>query len=131
MHFLKNLKIFRYFLVGGVAAAVNIGIFFVFAKLAGFDYIIVGAAAFIIATLVNYILSIKHVFDSGARFEKKKELFWVYAVSLVGMGIDLGVLYICIDIAGVEMMTSKLIATGVVFFWNYYARKHFVFKATE
>ncbi len=83
-----------------------------------------------VATLVNYLLSIKHVFESGIRFEKKMELFWVYVVSLVGMAIDLATLYICIDVTGVEMMASKLVATGVVFFWNYYARKRFVFKAT-
>ena len=129
MHILKNLKIFRYFLVGGIAAAVNIGIFFIFAKLLGFNYLLVGIGAFVVATLVNYILSIKHVFESGARFEKKREVFWVYVVSLFGMGIDLAVLYVCIDILGVEMMLSKLLATGVVFFWNYFARKHFVFKA--
>lgn len=38
------------------------------------------------------------------------------------------VLYVNIDLIHIEKMISKFIATGSVFFWNYYARKHFVFK---
>jgi putative flippase GtrA len=123
------LKIIRYFAVGGIAAVVNLSIFFVFAKLLGYNYLAVGASAFLIATFVNYELSIRHVFESGARFEKKQELFWVYVVSAMGLGIDLTALYVCVDIFVIELMLSKIIATGVVFFWNYYARKHFVFKS--
>jgi putative flippase GtrA len=126
-----NIQIIRYLAIGGTAAVVNLGIFFVFAKLLGLNYMIVGAVAFAIATLVNYELSVRHVFESGIRFEKKQEIFWIYVVSLVGMGIDLVTLYICISIFQVEMMMSKVVATGVVFFWNYYARKHFVFKAKK
>lgn len=125
---IANLKIVKYFAVGGIAAIVNLGIFFIFAKIMGFNYLLIAAISFVIATLVNYQLSVMHVFESGVRFEKKQEIFWVYAISLIGMGIDLATLRFCVDILSIELMLSKIIATGVVFFWNYYARKHFVFK---
>lgn len=128
MQRLFSKNIVRYFFVGGFAAFVNLFIFFIFAKLLCFNYIVVGVLAFLIATFANYILSIQHVFESGARFERKQELFWVYIVSLIGLGIDMGTLYLCIDIFTIEMMLGKVIATGIVFFWNYFARKHFVFK---
>lgn len=129
MHRIKKLKIVRYFGVGAIAAIVNLGIFFVFAKLLNFNYIAVGAAAFLAATLVNYALSVKHVFTSGVRFGKKQEVLLVYTVSLIGLIIDTGVLFTCVDILNIELIASKIIATGIVFFWNYFARKHFVFKA--
>jgi putative flippase GtrA len=128
---IANLKIVKYFAVGGIAAIVNLGIFFIFAKIMGFNYLLVAAISFVIATLVNYQLSIMHVFESGVRFEKKQEIFWVYAISLIGMCIDLATLRFCVDILSIELMLSKIIATGVVFFWNYYARKHFIFKRHE
>jgi putative flippase GtrA len=122
------MKVVRYFLVGGVAAAVDIAIFFVFAKELGFNYQIVGAVGFVIATLVNYFLSVAHVFQSGVRFGKKQEIFWVYLVSLVGLAFNQFVLYLTIDVAGIEMMLGKITATASVFFWNYYARQHFIFR---
>ena len=45
---------------------------FLFAKLLGYNYLVVGCAGFILATAVNYFLSIRFVFRSGARFSKKE-----------------------------------------------------------
>ncbi len=92
------------------------------------NYLIAGIAAFLVATLINYLLSIRYVFVSEIRFSKKKEIMWVYIVSLIGMNIDLFVLYVCARICLLDLMVSKILAIFGVFFWNYWARKHFVFK---
>ena len=120
--------LFKYLLVGGTAAAVDITIFFVFAKLVGFNYLSIGAVGFIAATFVNYLLSVRFVFESGIKFSKKEELALVYIASSMGLAINLGILYLCIEIAMIETMTSKLIATASVFFWNFFSRKQLIFK---
>jgi putative flippase GtrA len=125
------IKFIKYFFVGGIAAIVNLLVFFIFAKLLQFNYFIIGALAFIIATFVNYILSIRYVFKSGTRFEKKKELFWVYIVSAIGLAENEVVLYIFINLLHVEIMISQIMAIGAVFIWNYIARNSFVFKNCE
>ena len=71
------------FLCGGAAAAVDIGIFFLFAKLAGYDYLLVGCVGFLVATAVNYVLSVKRVFRSGVRYSKGKEVALVYIETLL------------------------------------------------
>ena len=122
------MRIARYFLVGGTAAAVDIGIFAIFAKTLGYNYLVVGAVGFMLGVMVNYLLSVRHVFESGARFKKHEEIGWVYLISGVGLLVNQLVLYVGIDQLGMEMMLTKLFATGSVFFWNYGARAHFVFK---
>lgn len=123
------MKIVRYFFVGGAAAALDISIFFVFAKLAGFNYLLVGCAGFILATMLNYVLSVRHVFESGVRFSKHKEILLVYAVSMVGLTINQAVLFACVSQLQVELMLSKIVATLTVFFWNFAARHYFVFRS--
>ena len=123
------MKIFRYFVVGGVAACVDIGFFFLFAKLAGFNYLIVAPLGFILATGVNYLLSVRHVFRSGVRFTRGREIFLVYVISAVGLLVNQAVLYGLVDLARMELMLSKLIATGTVFFWNYCARNYYLFAS--
>jgi putative flippase GtrA len=125
------MKIVRYFFIGGIAAAVDIGVFAVFAKLLGFNYLAVAAVGFVLATLVNYFLSVRHVFESGVRFGRRQEIAIVYLVSTVGLAINQTVLYVGIDLLGWEMIVTKLVATGVVFFWNYGARAHFVFRPAD
>ena len=118
----------RYFVVGGISACVDIGFFFIFAKLLGFNYLAVATIGFLIAVPVNYLLSVRFVFTSGARFRPLHELALVYLVSSVGLGLHLMVLYAAIDVLGLELMLSKFIATGSVFLWNFLARNYFVFR---
>ncbi len=125
------MKIVRYFFVGGAAAIVDIGIFFLFAKLAGYDYLLIGSIGFLVATAVNYVLSVKHVFRSGIRYTKRKEVALVYLVSMVGLAINQLVLYVLIDHMHSELMLAKLTATGVVFFWNFSVRYFIVFRAAS
>ena len=79
------MKIFRYAAVGGAAALIDFLLFAVFAKILGFNYLLVGAAGFIIATTVNYFLSIRFVFRGGVRFGFHKEIFLVFLISPDGL----------------------------------------------
>lgn len=117
----------RYFLVGGAAACVDIGLFLLFAKGLGLPYLRVAAATFVIATLVNYILSVRFVFRSGQRFGRRWEIALVYLVSGVGLALNQAILFACVEMVHLGLLLSKLTATGTVFFWNYLARRFFVF----
>jgi putative flippase GtrA len=86
-----------------------------------------GAASFLAATAVNYILSITYVFESGVRFSKKTEWLVVLAVSGWGLILNQCSLWALIEAGGVHVLVAKVIATGCVFLWNYGVRRYFVF----
>jgi putative flippase GtrA len=121
------MQIVRYFFVGGAAAVVDIGLFSLFASYLGWPWIPVSIATFILATLTNYFLSIKFVFESGARHKKHVEVFGVFIVSGLALLVNQIVLYMAIEIFEWHLILSKILATGIVFFWNYYGRSKFVF----
>ena len=118
----------KYFVVGGISACVDIGFFFVFAKLLGFNYLAVAVVGFLIAVPVNYLLGVRFVFTSGARFTPLHELALVYLVSSVGLGLHLIVLYIAVDMLSLELMLSKVVATASVFLWNFLGRNYIIFR---
>ena len=124
-----EFTVVRYFFVGGAAAVVDLSLFFILARILGFQYLLVGAGAFTVAAMVNYLLSIRYVFVSGARFQANKEFVWVYVISTIGLLLNQIILYIGVDLLQQAMMPSKFAAIGLVFGWNFLARKHFVFKA--
>ena len=129
--FAETRSVARYFVVGGVCALVDIGLFLALAQGLGLPYLRVAALSFIVATLLNYFLSVRFVFVSGLRFRKRWEVAMVFAVSAVGLGLNQVILALGVEQAGLNLFFSKVIATGGVFFWNYFGRRVLVFGATH
>ena len=125
--FAEQRRILRYFAVGGAAACVDIGLFMLFAGGFGLPYLWVAAGSFLVATLVNYVLSVRFVFESGRRFRRRWELILVYLVSGIGLALNQAILAAGVEIAGLGLLAAKLVATGTVFFWNYLSRRFFIF----
>jgi putative flippase GtrA len=117
--------------VGGICACVDIGLFMLFAKGLGLPYLRVAAGTFLIATLLNYFLSVRFVFVSGKRFTRRWEVALVFLVSGMGLAVNAAVLWFGVEVMGFGLLLSKLAATGVVFFWNYFARRVLIFGATH
>ena len=129
--FAEARRIARYLVVGGVAAIVDISLFMLFAKGLGLPYLRVSAATFVLATIVNYWLSIRLVFVSGARFRRRWEVALVFAVSTIGLVLNQLILALSVERLGTGLFAAKILATGCVFFWNYFARRVFVFGAVR
>lgn len=121
------VRLAKYFIAGSVAAGVDFLLFAAFVKLLAWPWYIAATVSFVAATLVNYLLSIRHVFTSGVRFEKRDEIVLVFLVSAVGLAINQAILFLLIR-AGIAILLAKVGATGTVFLWNYSARHQFVFK---
>ena len=121
------MRILKYFIVGGVSALADIAIFSCGVYLLHGSYLLYGVAGFTVATAINYFLSVRFVFASGARFRKLTELALVFFVSTIGLLFNQLTLFLMIGRIGIEPILAKLTATAVVFFWNYLARAHFVF----
>ena len=121
----------RYFVVGGLAAAIDIGLFMLLAKYLGMPYLRAAVASFVVATLANYWLSIRFVFVSGQRFRRRWEIVLVFAVSLVGLAFNATILWICVETWHFDLLLAKLTATGAVFFWNFLARRMLIFGALQ
>ena len=127
---MKNefLRLTRYFFVGGISAVVDIGLFAIFASYLEMPWVPVSICTFIIGTLVNYFLSIRFVFESGARFDKRHhEILGVFLVSGLALLVNQLILFLSIEMLQWHLIVSKCVATGCVFFWNYFGRRRFVF----
>ncbi len=123
------MKIVKYFFVGGIAAIVDIGLFYLGAGVARWNYMIVGTVSFVLATLVNYVISVRVVFQSGTRFSRHYEVLLVFLVSCAGLAVNQAILYVGISRLAIGLLPAKLLATAGVFLWNYHLRSRFVFAS--
>jgi putative flippase GtrA len=122
------IRLAKYVGVGALATAIDVSLFSLFAGALHYNYFVVGCATFLLATVANYALGVRYVFESGVRFVRHHEIALVFVVSTVGLAMNQLVLYLGVEFLGINLIVSKLIATGVVVGWSYLARSHFVFK---
>ena len=131
------VKIILYLFVGGTAALVEWGLFYLF-----FYYLLVGlglsidtltmaatALAFGLATLYHYFLGNILVFDSGSKYDKSKELSLVFLVSIMGLVFNLVLMYVFVGLLAWQPMLAKVITSCIVVVWNYLSRKKWIFKS--
>jgi putative flippase GtrA len=78
---LVSVKIVRYFWVGAAAAALDMSLFLALTMLLGLPWFFSALISFVAATLLNYFLSVRLVFESGVRFRRRHEIMLVFAVS--------------------------------------------------
>ena len=121
------IRAIRYFFVGGISALLDIGLFVAIFRVLDVQWFYASIISFAIATLVNYLLSIRHVFESWTWYAQHQELALVFLVSGMGLLLNQIILYALFAIAGLNILFSKIAATGLVFFWNFGARQKFIF----
>lgn len=121
-------QIVRYALVGGSVAAVDLVFFLVFAVWLGFPYLWVNGIGFCMGTAANYFWSIRWVFKSGTRFERRNEMTLVFLISVVGLLLAQLILFFFASIVVLPLFLAKNITVASIFLGNYLARKHFVFR---
>ena len=124
----KWVQLFRYSFVGGGAFVVDFGTYCGL-EYSGVPYLIAGIFSFFAGFIFNFLLSRWLIFRSDA--SKKisgQELFSVLIISLLGMVFTEILLFLGTDLLKVDFRASKIIASLIVLFWNYAARKIFVYK---
>jgi len=124
---MRRHRIVRYFVAAGVGASVDVVVFALLIYAAGLHYLWAGLGSFLFSTIANYVVSVRIVFSSGSRFPKPLEILLVYGVSTIGLAWHQLILFLCVDRLGIHVMISKVLAIGLVFFWNYFVRRNFVF----
>ena len=131
------IKVILYLFVGGTAALVEWGLFYLF-----FYYLLVGlglsvdtltmvatALAFGLSTLYHYFLGNILVFDSGSKYDKSKELSLVFLVSIMGLVFNLVLMYVFVGLLAWQPMFAKVLTSCIVVVWNYLSRKKWIFKS--
>jgi len=122
-----KIQFFRYLVVGLIAFGVDFGTLYVMTDFLNVHYLVSNVFGFIAGLFSNYFLSIHWVFANRKIKNRQKEFAAFAMVGLIGLMINQLVMWSMTDIAGIYYMNSKIVATGVVFFWNFFGRKHIVF----
>ncbi|MBQ3557692.1 MAG: GtrA family protein [Oscillospiraceae bacterium] len=119
-------QILRFGVVGIIATVLDYGLFLLLTELCRVHYLIANPVAFLVSVIVNYILSVKFVFDADKRRSTGAQFTFFTAMSAVGLGINELLLWLLSGLLPVPTSVSKLAATAVVMVYNFITRKLFL-----
>lgn len=119
-------QLFRFGICGVIAFIIDYSLLYVLTEFAGINYLISSAISFTVSVVVNYIISIKWVFDVAGERSQSKDLVVFIILSLIGLGINQVVMWVSVEKFALWYMIGKLIATFIVMVWNYITRKLFL-----
>lgn len=117
-----------YFVVGLLATLVEWGSFWVLDYAIGIQYLIATIIAMIISTFSNWLFGRLLTFRNAEKGNTLLEIGKIYITSFAGIGLNVLLMWIMVDKCTMNEMLSKVIATGFVFFYNYFIRTLYIYK---
>ena len=123
----NNIRDFLlYLIVGGIATIAEWMIFFLLGKIS-IHYTIGTVIAYMLSTFVNWLAGRLLVFKDAQK-TILMEILGIYAASVIGLLLNLLIMWIAVDMFGVDEMISKIAATVIVFFYNFLIRKFLIYR---
>ena len=123
----NNIKEFAlYVIVGGIATVTEWAVFYLL-DISGLYYLAAVTVSYVISTFVNWLVGRLLVFKTR-NISVLREILSVYLASIVGLLMNLLIMWIAVDLLKFSEMPSKVAATGLVFAYNFIVRKYLIYK---
>ena len=118
----------RYTFVGAIAFAFDFVSLFALTHFGGIHYLAAAGIAFLIGLCVNYVLSIKWVFNKRSIGDRRIEFLLFAGIGLAGLGFNELFVWFFTEITRFHYLLSKIVSTAFVYLWNFFARKYSLFR---
>ncbi len=130
---IKSLVV-RQFIIYGLVALIptsfDFSLMYLLTEFVGVYYMYSLVIAFVIASVVSYISQKKLTFKNESK-KYTNQLFIFFLISLVGLLINVGIVFGAVECLGLWYIFGKVVATVVTYVWNFFAHKQITFKKFE
>ena len=118
-----------YTVVSAVAFAVDLLLLAVLVSLLGVPYLAAATISFGAGTLLVYWASIRHIFEFRRVENVRHEFAAFVSIGVLGLIINLSVIYFSVDILQLHYLVGKCGAAGFTFMMNFMVRRWMLFTA--
>lgn len=116
----------KFGVVGVIAFFIDYGLFLLMDYVFGVNYLVASAISFTIATIFNFVASMRYVFAGKEGQTRTQQFVIFFVLSLVGLGLNQLILWACVDLLALLAWVGKLVATVLVMLFNFVTRKVFL-----
>lgn len=120
-------QLLRYGMVSAVALFVDVAAMVCCVEVLGLAPVVAGTISFSLGIVVNFLCTRSWVFNRRKVARRRTEFGLFYLVGVVGLGLNAAIIVGLHDGIGWHYLVAKLVATAVVFFWNFLARRRLIY----
>jgi dolichol-phosphate mannosyltransferase len=119
---------FKYYLVGACGVLVNLGLLYFLTDIIGAWYVFSQAVAVGVSMTTNFVLHKFWTYRKEIKEAKTLERYFKFiTISLLGMGIQLGLTYVLVENFAMYYIHAAVISIGLAASFNYYANRKWTF----
>lgn len=120
----------RYLIFGVLTTLINIVVYYICYQMIGVSNVISNIIAWIFSVLFAYVTNKLWVFENHDKGFKKLlyEISTFFSCRLITGIMDIGIMYITVDLLGMYSILMKIISNILVIVLNYIASKVIIFK---
>ena len=133
----EHQRFTRFLTVGAVGTFLDFSLLSLL-KALGLPTLIANSASFTAGVVNNFTLNRLWTFADAKQANWQRQLAQFVLVSLVGLALNNAIVLLLETPLGILLgqpdygyLPAKVIATGVVVFWNYFANRHWTFNDTK
>ncbi len=116
----------RFAVVGLVSLAVEYSLLLYMVEVQSINYLVATTISFFASVVVNYLLSMRYVFERREDISRKRE-FTIFAVlSAIGLGLNDLYMFVGVGVLNIGYQAMKLISTFFVTWYNFFSRRRFL-----
>ena len=120
------LKFLKFGVVGASGVVVDFGVTWLFREKLRLNQYVANSTGFLCAVVSNYVLN--RIWTFASRDPSIATQFGKFLLAaLIGLAINNAIIYVLNERGRVNFYLAKLIATGVVTLWNFWANYTFTF----
>jgi putative flippase GtrA len=120
-------KFVGFFLIGIVSSLIDIGLLVIFCTYLGIWYLTAAAVSYGCGILFSYAMNkVFNFHDPDRHYFLQFTTF--AAISLSCLLVNLCIMWLCVEMLGLNYLAGKILATLCAFFWNYHGQKRFTFR---
>ena len=116
-------QMIKFGFVGALCFFIDYGIMIFLTEIFQVPYLVCSGISFSVSLVVNYLLSMKFVYEARARENRTGEFITFVLLSLVGLLINQLVMWVAVEFLGIWYQLAKIGATAIVMVYNFVSRK--------
>ena len=116
----------KFGVVGVIAFVIDYGLLAFCTEILHINYLVSATIGFTVSVVFNYFASMRYVFTHKEGMSKRREFIIFVVLSVIGLGINNGCMWLGVEILGWHYLIVKIGATAIVMVWNFVTRKIFL-----
>jgi len=123
-----TIQLFRYAIVGWVVFAVDFSLLYILTEFVNVYYLLSAIIAYAIALTIDYLITVKWVFNVRSMESRKLEIFIFAIIGISGLFLNTFFIWFFTEVTNIYYLLSKFISACLLYLWNFFARKIILFN---